>query len=452
VKVEKVVDERLAQLRQYADDDSKPWRHWVWEPESVAKLKSHIESEGGVKLSRAPWSLTEEDYLLPDVGPCAECPSNTTANTPLFGDLEMGEPTCTDGACFAAKTQGFVQIEQRKAGHDEQAKPKALVPQLSWKSSSVKPSIVSNLEVPLSPTQWAEMANPAKLLKQGQWVEAKTGSCTNVRPGVTADWSDAGQRGYMGREEKLRKPGETLQVCIAVGCKVHRKDWEKPKSANGNQAERRDPEEEKRQREQGEYLAKVEPKIRAKVLNAILGQLDAARAIRLVSDNQDGAAAVRKEILTAFPGVGGEHLEALTLFYFEFRRYLHASAYHLMQAGGIAQARKELWALAKQVGVNADQVAAKHFHDAGSIAPAADKLYPKGVPWPKDAGAAAAPAKATKKAAKKVPAKKVNKHAVKPAARPARRTLTAEGRKRITDAMKKLWAERQKAAKKGAKA
>ena len=78
----------------------------------------------------------------------------------------------------------------------------------------------------------AQTADPAKVLKDGQWVAAKKGSCPNVRPGVTVDWSDDGNRGYMGRSEKLCKPGETLLVCIACGCKVHKKEYEKPKSEN----------------------------------------------------------------------------------------------------------------------------------------------------------------------------------------------------------------------------
>lgn len=230
-KIEDVLKERTERVAQEREDKAKgEWSRYsyTWEPQSVVKLKAWIEAESGILLSRAPWSLTEEDFLLPDVGPCAECPKNTKANTPLFGDLEMGEPTCTDGACFEAKTQSFVQIEMRKAGHDEIAKPKVLVPRLSWKISSVKPSIVPNDGLAAASIKSAaETANPAKVLKYGQWIDAKPGSCPNVRPGVTVDWSDANDRGYMGGGKKLRVPGEVVQVCIAVGCKTHPKGWEK---------------------------------------------------------------------------------------------------------------------------------------------------------------------------------------------------------------------------------
>ncbi len=85
---------------------------YIWEPQSVVRLKDHIEKGPGNKLDRAPWPL-KEDYLLPDAGSCLDCPQNTKANAPLFGDLDIGEPTCTDGVCFKAKTVAFVLIEGR---------------------------------------------------------------------------------------------------------------------------------------------------------------------------------------------------------------------------------------------------------------------------------------------------------------------------------------------------
>ncbi|SEG55991.1 ParB/RepB/Spo0J family partition protein [Bryocella elongata] len=436
--VEKVLEERLARVAQEAEDrkeaeaeGERRFRHYTWEPQSVVKLKAWIEAESGILLSRAPWSLTEEDYLLPDVGPCSECPKNTKANAPLFGDLVMGEATCTDGACFAAKTAGFVQIEMRKAGHDEQAKPKVLVPRLSWKASSVKPSVVPNdIKVIIeTPGRCGETANPAKVLKQGQWIEAKPGSCVNVRPGVTCDWSDDGQRGYMGDDKKLRKPGEVLQVCIAVGCKTHRKEWEKPKAA-GNTSQRPDPAAQKKAEEEAAHVEKIEREIRAKILFAILGKLDATKAVRLVADKQQDAAGWRKRILAVMPELGGETLEAFIVFCSEFAGYFHANSYWLMQQGGVAESRKHVFALAKSVGLDGAQIAAKHFHDGG-IAPWSERLYPKGVPWPKGEGSPAKKAMAKKTAAKKAVAKKP--------------TLTPERRKKIAAEMKKRLAGKRKA-------
>ena len=126
--VEKVVKERLAAQAEDEKDKRQHHMHWRWECESVQKLKSHIESGSGVKLSRAPWDTNSDDCLLPDVVGCSECDKNTKANSPLFGDLDIDGATCTDGACFQAKTAGFVHIQLRKAGQDESAKPKKLVP------------------------------------------------------------------------------------------------------------------------------------------------------------------------------------------------------------------------------------------------------------------------------------------------------------------------------------
>lgn len=416
--IEKVVADRTA-ARKRDGKGKDGFYGYVWEPESVQKLKSHIESGAGVKLSRAPWKTEEEDCLLPDVVGCSVCDKNTKANAPLFGDLDIGDPTCTDGECFQAKTVGLVHIKLQAAGQDETAKPKKLVPRLSWKYSGVKPAVCDNDLT--APGAAAVTANPAKLLRQGQWVEAKKGSCPNARPGVTADWSDSGNRGYGGGGGKLRKPGETLLVCIAVGCKVHRKDYEKPKSSNGGQ--QRDTEAEKRTAAERDLVEQEETQIRVKVFNAMLRNLDTAKVIQLIADEERDMPAIRKELLNSFPGIGGAQLEALGIFVSQFRYSIcYVNGYYLMaQRDGVAGDRKSTWALAKKVGVDANAVAAKHFHEADGLSPAVvDKLYPKGVPWPKGGKAVpvaakktaakvkpkkAAPAKATKKSAKKKGAK-----------------------------------------------
>jgi ParB family chromosome partitioning protein len=469
--VEKVVADRLAKMQpkavvpaaaeydetvDYEDEDEgedepgrrRSFQGYKWEPESVVRLKAFIEGESGIVLERAPWSLTDEDYLLPDVGPCAECPKNTSANAPLFGDLLTGVPVCTDGACFAAKTSGFVQIEMRKNGHDDLAKPKVLVPGLSWKSSSVKPSIVPNdIKVVIENVgRCGETANPAKLLKQGQWAEAKPGSCLYVRPGVTVDWSHDADSGYMRSTAKLRKPGETLQVCIAAGCKVHVKEWEKPKQASGNHYVKPDPAEEKRKAEVEAACVKEETKIREKLFDAIVLKLDAAKALQLTNEGDRDAARLRKELLVLRPELSGSELEAFVVFCSQFEQHFRVNSYWLMN--DVANSRKEAFALAKQAGIDAAQLVAKHFHDAGSIAPACDRLYPKGVAWPKGAGAKVAPpkkvvAKKAVAAKKAAPAKKAIKAAAKKGQKAKPAKLTAIQRKRIADATKKHLAERR---------
>lgn len=409
--VAKVIEERLAWLKKIADDPSRFGRY-VWEPQSAAKLKSHIESEGGVKLSRAPWSL-EDDALLLSVVPCAQCDRNTKANAPLFGDLDMGDPTCTDGACFQAKTATFVQIALREAGHDPKGGTNGAVPRLSWKSSSVKPSIVFFGPITDKGPR-TSMANPAKLLKYGQWIDAKKGSCPNVRPGVTADWSDSGQHGYMGGEKKLRRPGETLLVCIAVGCKVHKKGYEGTKTASveaGKTRQEREAEHAAEEKLQAQ-IEEVEPKLRKLIFQAILRKLDGVRALQLANVEYRHAAEMRNWIQECKPGTDGSELEALTAFGNSFRLALHVNAYYISR-GGVREDRADLWKLAKQAGVNADQIAAKAFHDG--LTPSLTVLYPKGVAWPKTG-------KTVKQIPtgndnKKTPAKKVVKKAAKKAAK-----------------------------------
>jgi ParB/RepB/Spo0J family partition protein len=221
--VDVVIAERLAALERRKEDAY----YAPWEPESVAALKWHIERETGETLNRAPWPL--DSFLVSDEGPCSDCPKSTTANAPLFGDLAIGEPTCTDGRCFQTKASAWVQIKLREAGQD--AGKNKHVPRLSWKFSSVKPATSFN-DITAAGAM-STTADPSKVLKAGQWIEVKKGSCPNVRPGVTVDWNEAENGGYGPGVKKLRKPGETLQVCIASGCKVHRKEYEKAAQSNG---------------------------------------------------------------------------------------------------------------------------------------------------------------------------------------------------------------------------
>lgn len=298
--VDKVVTARIEHVRAQSEEKEDRYYAYKWEPESIVKLKGHIERETGEKLDRAPWPL-EEDHLVPDAGSCLDCEKNTKANAPLFGDLAIDEPTCTDGECYKAKTTAFVQIKLREAGQDENSKPKKFVPRLSWKASGVKPATSFN---DITATGAMTMsANPMKILKAGQWHEAKKGSCANVRPGITADWSDAGNRGYMDSAKKLRKPGETLQVCIAVGCKVHKKDYEgaKPKSAGGG-SNSYDPKAEADRRVKAEATAREETKLRMAIATKAL------EGIRQIP-----AEALRQLVLAGVPSWGGEEKAANTL-------------------------------------------------------------------------------------------------------------------------------------------
>lgn len=406
----KPLDLQIKESAKMLRDDG---RHRSWEPESVIRLKEHIEQSSGRKLSRAPWSLDDAE-LLPAAGACNVCPQNTKANTSLFEDLDIEAATCADGRCFELKRETFVQIKQAHAGM-----PPGSAIRLSWKQTSTEP----RWEAPdpaLAPAAQKAVKKPklTQIFKAGQWIEAKKGSCADVITGVTIDWSDDAHHGYGSNSSHLRKPGQSLLVCIAPKCKVHRKEWEKPKSENNHAPQPRDPAAEKKAREDEEAIGKAEIVIRRKIMAAIVGKIDAAKAIHIVADQDARAPQVRKHLLDNNPKLSGSDLEALTVFCVEFWRAVQVNSYWMMQQGGVQNDRKELWALAKSVGLDADALAAKHFQDEyadqssfESLAPWGSRLYPKNVKWPK----AGAPAKKEPKPAvkSKTPKKAAAKSAKK---------------------------------------
>ena len=247
-----------SRLKDHKAGASK-WRGY-WEPQSVLDLKHHIEQNVGRKLSRAPWSLDDAE-LVPDAGACDVCPSNTKANTSLFSDLNISAATCENGGCFEAKRAAFVQIRLSKATFDLATTRNEPAIRLSFRSTTVKPRVDKKTGA----------FSLSQTFKDGQWVEAKPKSCEHVRLGVTVDWSDDGNRGYMGRE-KLRKPGLVLSVCIAEKCKAHRKAWEQQKSSGSNGRE--DEGAEKARREKRVAAAHAETKIRIAVASKALEAIE----------------------------------------------------------------------------------------------------------------------------------------------------------------------------------
>ena len=266
--VDQVIAKRVA-IRK--DPKESRWDR-EWEPESVQSLRLHIEQDAGTLLARAPWPL--DMALLTAQPACSECPRNTKANAPLFGDLEIGEPTCTDGACFKEKTQAWVKIQAR-VSEGTQAPLR-----VSWKSTSTPPR--------------QEKAGGGIALNQtfkyGQWLDIgkKGAKCEHMCPAVTVDWSDANARGYMGGSEKLRKPGEIIQVCIQPKCKVHVKSYEKAQS-NGAGGAARESYEEREAREKKEVAAfkPAEAPVRRALYDAIAAKISSDEIKRRVLLDDD---------------------------------------------------------------------------------------------------------------------------------------------------------------------
>jgi ParB/RepB/Spo0J family partition protein len=222
--------------------EAQRWAHY-WEPQSVLHLKAFIEREIKLELKRAPWDLADTD-LVSSAGSCAECPKNTAANTALFSDLAVREATCTDAECFNLKREAFVQVQVdavRSAGMD--------AVRISWKHTAAKPSKL-HAGGPVGQALYL-----GQVFKAGQWIEAKKGACGFVHTGVAVDFDES----YYGSAAK-GKPGAQLLVCVAAGCKVHKKDWERPEKSSGpgnqNSAEN------VAKREEAEKLAAAENAIR----------------------------------------------------------------------------------------------------------------------------------------------------------------------------------------------
>lgn len=235
--------------------------HRSWEPESVIRLKEHIEQSSGRKLSRAPWDI-DDALLLPQAGACTVCPQNTKANVGLFGDLDIDVATCSDGRCFELKRAAFVQIKLTHAGM-----PPGSAIRLSWRPTQTEPrmELGEPCDGPKGLNNFTRVPNLKQVFKVGQWIEAKKGSCPNVLTGVTIDWSDVANRGLMNAGDKLKKPGQVIPICIAAKCKAHRKEWEKLKSENTNGG-RQENEPERKAREEKERLAALaETKFRVRL-------------------------------------------------------------------------------------------------------------------------------------------------------------------------------------------
>lgn len=412
----------------------------AWECESVQRLKEHIECSSGEILDRAPWQM-DEDWLVLDAGSCLDCPKNTKANTPLFGDLEMGVAVCTDGACFKAKVEAFVQLQGRdEAKREAVRKGKPPVPgsfeplRVSWKSTGTPPRFE---KVPLCKCEGGKncktgegcrgIPKSSQVFKLGQWVEA-TKSCEHARTAITVDWNDANNRVYMGIINKLSKPGEILQVCIAEDCKVHPKGYEKKASSQGPGNENSEASRKEREAKEKAYVESEKP-IREAIYDAMVkggkvthdlifrtlilraadraadrGDLtDLASRRNIELKNRWDDAPVRNAMAQASKNdLDGWAFDLIVVPELEPNDYNYSPADR-------KRAREPLWRIAKIFGVNADAIAAGFEKAKPQSAPA------KSTPA-KKAAAKPAAAKPAKKAVKKAPPAKPAKKAAKKAA------------------------------------
>lgn len=383
--VEKTIEYRIK------DRDSKG-RYSPWESQSVVELKHHIEQNVGRKLSRAPWSL-DDAVLLPAAGACSACPSNTKANANLFSDLDIAAATCEDGGCFEFKREAFVQIRLSKATHDQANGPNLAASvdpaiRLSFRSTTVKPRVDKKTGT----------FSLSQTFKDGQWIEAKPKSCAYVRLGVTVDWSDDGNRGYMGSEKKLRKPGVILSVCVAEKCKVHRKAWEKAAggAAKGEKQESYEAREAREKAEEEAFRA-IENPVRRALWSAIAAKITDEQILRAVLQRRSNfhPLAVALEIKGDCQKKGAALISAAKatelphlLLAVEFGGWLQPSRWERTQKD---KGRGQLRELAKLAGVNfcAVEQKAEQLAKAEAKPKSIDKPTPKTATKKKVAGKAA---------------------------------------------------------------
>mgnify|MGYP007083422489 CR=1 FL=1 len=99
-----VPEEHQKDLLEY----STPGNSWNYK--SADALQRYVNDQLMVKLSGAPWDLTDP-LLVPSAGACSLCPKNTGMNQDLFGE-SGAKARCMDSKCFNMKKQTFLESEE----------------------------------------------------------------------------------------------------------------------------------------------------------------------------------------------------------------------------------------------------------------------------------------------------------------------------------------------------
>lgn len=165
-------------------------------------LREWIQDNVNLKLKDVPWDLNDAT-LLPEAGACSDCPKRSESNPALFSELTIkGEDTCFDPVCFKAKRDAFAQIEidrdqDKQRANEGVAEKHTSLRQISEQAGYTAPK----------PDQ--------KVLKAGQWLPAKAGSCSSVEKALVVRGETAGER-------KL--------VCCNGACKVHKHSFQSASS------------------------------------------------------------------------------------------------------------------------------------------------------------------------------------------------------------------------------
>jgi ParB family chromosome partitioning protein len=193
------------------------------------ELRLWIQEHVNLNLKNAAWDLGDAD-LVPLAGACATCPKRSVNNPALFADLveKSSDDRCFDAECFQKKQKAFVQIKAAQLAEKEKPAIK-----ISEKHSYQKPK------------------EGAKLLRAGQWHEAKAGSCSDVVTGIQVDGE---------------KAGSTHLVCSNPSCKTHRRNF--MSSSNGHNSQR-----DAEARKKIEAAQELDQKVRRALYTAIVAKI-----------------------------------------------------------------------------------------------------------------------------------------------------------------------------------
>ncbi|HVW78545.1 MAG TPA: ParB/RepB/Spo0J family partition protein [Alloacidobacterium sp.] len=236
----KTVAEKLKRAIANIQGSESDWYRVATEKE----VREWIANNITLSLKDAAWAL-DDAALVPTAGACTSCPKRVGSNAVLFGDLTSKEDTCTDPRCYEAKKKAFVKLTVKEAAES---------------GSTVLKLSTSRSTLPIKEGSVLEKTT----FKQGQWVEAKKGSCPDTHRGVTEE-------------------GVFKTVCVNQKCKTHKHEITQPADRrssppNENSEERR------KAREAGQkaYMAS-EPLIRKAVYDAIKAKpLTAVTALKLL--------------------------------------------------------------------------------------------------------------------------------------------------------------------------
>lgn len=170
-------------LDEIAADAMEDHEFGDFKPMTEKGLREWIKENVNLELKKAPWKLDDAE-LFPEAGACTTCEFKSGNNQALFSDLVDGDSKCMRPACYLEKQTRLIKIKLAEAKAAETPAAK-----ISEKFAHTPPK------------------ETATQFKQGQWVEAKKGSCESTVLGVITDGEEA---------------GKTKHVCTSVKCKVHK--------------------------------------------------------------------------------------------------------------------------------------------------------------------------------------------------------------------------------------